>query len=98
MIGTRRWAYYELINAATPQTSTLNPQHSTLNPRQKFIMEYLENHDSITTIDFLKNFPEKITERTVRKDLKKLENFGLIEQIGQTKGAFYIKKVPNNSE
>jgi ATP-dependent DNA helicase RecG len=98
MIGTRCWAYYELINAATPQTSTLNPQHSTLNPRQKFIMEYLEHHETMTTIEFLKTFPEKITERTVQKDLKKLENLGLIEQIGQTKGAYYIKKAPNNSE
>lgn len=110
MIGTRRWAYYELINPATPQPSTLpqdsdvkrgaNPQYSTLtlNPRQKFIMEYLENHETMTTNEFLKTFPEKITERTVQKDLKKLENFGLIEQIGQTKGAYYIKKAPNNSE
>ena len=91
MIGTRRWAYYELINAATPQTSTLKSQHSTLNPRQKFIMEYLENHETISTPEFIKNYPIKTAARTVRTDFNELVKLGQIHQKGSKKGTYYTK-------
>jgi ATP-dependent DNA helicase RecG len=116
MIGTRRWAYYELTQSppACPNTvgvpagvkvvlegnsslshevpdGNFRGEHSTLNPRQKFIMDYLEQHETITTPEFIKNYPIKTAPRTVRNDFKKLEELGIIQQKGSKKGSFYTK-------
>jgi DeoR/GlpR family transcriptional regulator of sugar metabolism len=54
-------------------------------------MEYLEHHDSISTTDYVRNFPEKLPERTACKDLRDLEKLGMIHRKGHTKGVIYTK-------
>jgi ATP-dependent DNA helicase RecG len=88
MIGTRRWAHYELNSSAKTEITLFKPD---LNPRQKFIMEYLNNHETISTPEFIKNYPIKTAARTVRTDFNELVKLGLIQQKGSKKGSYYTK-------
>lgn len=55
-------------------------------------MEYIKEHGSITTAEYVQISEGKIAERTDRKDLQVLENVGIIQQKGQKTGAYYVLK------
>lgn len=61
-----------------------------LAPRQEEIFNIIKDHKSIS-LDFIKRRFLKVPKRTLRYDLKKLAEKGLIIKIGNTKGSFYSK-------
>jgi len=87
MHGTRRWAYYRLVVKVETKSKLFDID---LSPRQKVILDYIKEHGSITTAEYVKVSGGKIAERTARKDLQDLENIGIIQQKGQKRGAYYI--------
>lgn len=60
----------------------------SLGPRQKKIYEILGNNRVIAFNEISKNF-RNVPKRTLRYDLKKLQEKNLIIKIGKTKGSFY---------
>ena len=89
MHGTRRWAYYHLVVKPEKSSALFDVD---LTPRQKVILEYIKEHGSITTAEYVRISEGKIAERTARKDLQVLENIGIIRQKGQKRGAYYVLK------
>lgn len=62
-----------------------------LNERQIKLIEYLEEHGSITTQEGGKVVP-KYSEDTVLRDLNYFRQKGLVKKVGKTKGARYIMR------
>jgi predicted HTH transcriptional regulator len=87
MNGTRRWAYYRLVEQIVAPAKLIDMD---LSPRHKVIMEYVKTHGSITTAEYVNITGEKIAERTARKDLETLEQMGFLQRKGQTKGVYYV--------
>ena len=63
-----------------------------LPPRQEEIINIIKDH-TVISFDTIKRRFLKIPERTLRYDLKKLVDKGLIETSGQTRGRYYRIKV-----
>ena len=59
-----------------------------LPPRQEEILKIIKDH-KIVSLDFIKRRFLKVPGRTLRYDLKKLCDKGLVMKIGQTKGVYY---------
>lgn len=59
-----------------------------LPPRQEELYYVIKDH-RLASIDFLRRRFLKVPERTLRYDLKKLTDKGLVIKIGQTKGSYY---------
>jgi ATP-dependent DNA helicase RecG len=89
MHGTRRWAYYSLVDKVTaPQiTIELLPE---ITPRQQAALEYLRQHGQMTSADYVRLADGKITQRTAQNDLSKLEKMGLLRQMGGKRATYYI--------
>ena len=89
MHGSRRWAYYSLVDKATvPQIiAELLPD---ITPRQQAALEYLRQHGQITSADYVRLSGGKITQRTAQNDLSKLEKLGLLRRIGSKRATYYI--------
>lgn len=67
-------------------------EHLFLPPRQEEIMSIIKDHN-VASFDLIRRRFLKIPERTLRYDLKKLVDLGLVETTGETKGRYYrIKK------
>ena len=62
---------------------------SDLNERQRKILELLSSEGEVT-VEQLMNEIKGVTERTFRRDMKKLEELGLSAKQGNTKGSKYI--------
>lgn len=62
-----------------------------LNERQMIIMEYLHRHGSMQNKDFRKIFPD-YSDDTVLRELKFLNQKGLVKKVGGTKKASYVLK------
>ena len=60
-----------------------------LNDRQERILELLSSRGEITVEELMKTIND-VTERTLRRDMQKLEQLGLSEKQGNTKGSKYI--------
>ncbi len=60
-------------------------------PRRKEILDIIRDHDAIS-LDSIKRRFLKIPDRTIRYDLKKLEEKGFIIKLGTTRGAVYKAK------
>lgn len=91
MHGTRRWAYYTLaegIGREVPRRVT----HADLglNARQAKAMQYLERYGEITSAIYCAEIAPEISQRMARKDLKDLEEQGLVIRVGHTRGAKYV--------
>jgi len=56
--------------------------------RQEEIFNIIKDH-AVVSFDFIRRRFLKIPERTLRYDLKKLGDLGLIIKIGKTKGCIY---------
>lgn len=59
-----------------------------LNPRQSDLLKFIKNNDSSTMYDISRVF-SKVTQRTLRRDLEKLEKTGLVKQDGKTRNSVY---------
>jgi len=59
-----------------------------LPPRQEEIFNIIKNHKTVS-FDFIKRRFLKVPERTLRYDLKKLCDRGMVIKIGKTRGSFY---------
>jgi predicted HTH transcriptional regulator len=89
MHGTRRWAFYSLVDKANAlQTTTAVLPEIT--SRQQAALEYLRQHGQITSADYVRLADEKITQRTAQNDLSKLEKMGLLRQIGSKRATYYV--------
>ncbi len=64
------------------------PDTSTLLPRREEIYFTIKEHGTVN-FDFLHRTFFVINERTLRNDLKKLQEAGLIKKRGVTRGACY---------
>lgn len=60
----------------------------SLGPRQKKIYEILGNNNMVAFNEISRYFTN-VPKRTLRYDLKKLQDKKLIVKIGETKGSFY---------
>lgn len=91
MHGTRRWAYYTLaerLERETPRQAAYVDVH--LNARQERALRYLEQHGVITSALYCEEVAPEIGIRMARKDLKHLEQQGLVIRIGRTRGTHYV--------
>ncbi|PJC33679.1 hypothetical protein CO049_00055 [Candidatus Roizmanbacteria bacterium CG_4_9_14_0_2_um_filter_36_12] len=86
-----------MLNAFYKQTEKLkkevekeinNKNTIHLPPRQEEILNIIKDHETVS-FDFIKRRFLKIPERTLRYDLKKLCDKGIVIKIGQTRGSFY---------
>jgi len=64
----------------------------TLLPRRAEIFRIVRDHKLVNFDQIRRRFP-KINERTLRHDLKKLQDQELIRKLGITRGAYYISRV-----
>ena len=89
MHGTRRWAFYALVDKTlAPQPMPVISQK--LNLRQQTAMEYIRQHGQITSADYVRLAEGKITQRTAQNDLSKLEQMGLLRQVGSKRATYYV--------
>jgi len=66
-------------------------KQETANPRQDEILKYLQKNKKVTVGQLLKLFPN-ITDRTLRRDLNKMEKQGMVVRSGSTKSVHYTLK------
>lgn len=57
-------------------------------PRRREILEIIKDH-KIVNLDFIERRFAKINERTLRYDLKNLQDAGFIHKLGATRGVYY---------
>ena len=89
-----------MINAYHHQSESIKNQILTeknkimipLPPRQEEMFKIIRDHKTIS-LDFLKRRFLKVPERTLRYDLKKMCDKGVIAKIGSTRGAYYSVKL-----
>lgn len=62
-----------------------------LNPRQEQVYRVIKDNDESTITD-IANSITSVSNRTLRRDMAKLEKLGLIEQVGKTKNTIYKLK------
>ena len=62
----------------------------SLNPRQERILKLLNSKREITNSD-IQSVVNHVTDRTLRRDLRKLEMEGFIKRKGKTKGTMFVK-------
>jgi len=100
MHASRRWAYYTLTPIIPVSVSPVAPDLVTmgLNERQIAAFRYVQQHGEITTSIYVEKIAPQITERMARKDLKVLQERGLVRRVGRTRGTKYVPPVPNSSE
>lgn len=94
MYGTRRWAYYTLVKSVEKEIRRPTTYTALgLNIRQVKAMQYLEEHGEITSSVYCSEIAPNISQRMARKDLRDLEERGLVSRIGQTRGTRYVLPV-----
>lgn len=62
-----------------------------LNSRQKDIFKYIQRHGEGKVSTMLNDF-KGVTDRTLRRDLNKLERIGIVKRSGSTKSVVYRLK------
>lgn len=72
--------------------SAQNGKEKLLPPRQEEIYLIIKEH-TVTSFDNIRRRFLKVPERTLRYDLKKLTEKGLIIKIGETRGSYYKIKL-----
>jgi ATP-dependent DNA helicase RecG len=93
MHGTRRWAYYTLageVEPEAPKQPSLSYAKLSLNARQLKAMQYLEEYGEITSSIYSELIAPDISQRMARKDLKDMEERGLVARVGRTRGTRYV--------
>lgn len=77
-----------MLNAFFSQCEQTQKQVLNIPPRQSEIYTIIKEH-TIVSFDFIKRRFLKIPERTLRYDLKKLQDQNYIVKIGTTRGSYY---------
>lgn len=83
------WLQTEKIKAQITIESEKN-EKIILPPRQEEIFNIIADHKMVP-FDIIRRRFLAIPERTLRYDLKKLQNKGLVQKVGSTKGSFYSR-------
>lgn len=68
--------------------SVKGPEKAVLNARQKEVLNYVKLNSNSKMSSVSKVF-NKVTPRTLRRDLQKLEQLGFLRQEGKTRDAIY---------
>lgn len=76
----------------TIQLELKNKDQLGLPPRQEEIFNIIREHQMVS-LDFIRRRFLKVPERTIRYDLKKLQDGQFITKIGKTRGSFYRVKM-----
>ena len=76
------------VKVKSRKTYSKPVKESGLNSRQSDIMNYIRNNSEAKMSNVSKMFAE-VTPRTLRRDLGKLEQMGLVKQEGKTRDAVY---------
>lgn len=84
------WSQTEKVKSQVEEESGKTPG-VILPPRQDEIYNILRDH-KVTSFDTIRRRFLKVPERTLRYDLKKLQEKGLVVKTGNTKGTFYSCK------
>jgi predicted HTH transcriptional regulator len=66
-------------------------RNGSLSARQSQIFESIRASEK-SSMKQLASLFQNISDRTLRRDLSKIEALGLIEQVGKTKNSYYILK------
>lgn len=69
-------------------TSTKSAKGISLNERQSELLSYISNKGSVGMSEISQNFIN-VSERTLRRDMDKLESLGKVTQLGRTKNSTY---------
>jgi Fic family protein len=69
----------------------ISKEHPFLPPRQEEIFEIIKDHNT-ASFDMIKRRFLKVPPRTLRYDIKKLVDRGLLEKTGTTRGVYYRVK------
>lgn len=84
------WVMFCLFRNRTPIEKSSNVlENSQLNSRQKKILSVLQERKELT-IDEIVPYVDGVSERTLRRDMFKLESLGYSKKLGSTKGTKYI--------
>lgn len=89
MHGSRRWAFYVLVDEASKQQILIDILQN-LNPRQQAALEYVRQHGQATSADYVRLANGKITQRTAQNDLAKLVKMGVLRQVGSKRATYYV--------
>lgn len=81
-------AFYQQTEKIKKELSITKESRIFLPPRREEIYLLIKDHQTVS-FDFIKRRFLSVPERTLRYDLKKLVDEGLIVKIGQTRGSFY---------
>lgn len=65
-------------------------KHLYLNGNQKWVLDFLIEHESITSKDYQNQF--NVPERTARYHLSKMVELNLIDKVGEKSGTIYVLK------
>jgi len=84
-------AFCQQIEKIKAEIVSLSGESETilLPPRQEEIYYIVKDHNRVT-FDFISRRFIKVPKRTLRYDLKKLQEKGLITKIGETRGSCYV--------
>jgi len=78
----------ELVKKTIHQEISKGKEVLLLPPRQEEIYFIIKDHRMVS-FDFLKRRFLKVPGRTLRYDLKKLQDGGYVMKVGKTRGSFY---------
>lgn len=81
-------AFYEQTEMLKLQVTVLPKDKPLLPPRREEIFLVIKEHQ-MTSFDSIRRRFLKVPERTLRYDLKKMSDQGLIVRVGQTNGSYY---------
>lgn len=76
------------VSKIAPVKKVKSDKNETLNARQKEVLSYIKQNSNSKMSSVSKIF-NKVTPRTLRRDLEKLEQLGLLRQEGKTRDAIY---------
>lgn len=83
--------YFRVEEVSDEQAENLEPQQTFasngLNDRQMKILDYVSKNEVGKVSDMVKIFSQ--TDRTLRRDLNKLEGMGFVKRSGSTKSVSY---------
>ncbi len=87
-------AFWQQTEAVKQQVAVESEKKEAiiLPPRQEEIYSIIKEH-KIVSFDIIRRRFLKIPERTLRYDLKKLQDKTLVKKIGATKGSFYTLEI-----
>ncbi|HUV71671.1 MAG TPA: Fic family protein [Clostridia bacterium] len=86
-------AFYEQTEKLKKEIADLPEDMPLLLPRREEIYRIIKDHQLIS-FDFLRRRFLKVPPRTLRYDLKKLVDSGLVTKLGETSGSYY--RISNN--